>query len=144
MSDPQILRLLGVEVQLELWRGSSENFLATFTLPNGEPDPIPDKRVVFIITDKVNGAIKYSQVREPGDITNGSTLLTVPAAVTMGLTDARSYTWKYIIYTEDIHTVDRIPRFYGDVRILVPPQRLGVQALSVSVADTVQTGEGIG
>lgn len=146
MPDPQILRLTGVEVQIELWRGSANTFDAFLTYANGDPVDLTSKRVIFRITDKVGGALKYQQIVEPGShisAAGGQTRLSVPPSVTSGLTDARSYTWKHVIFMEDAVTHDRNPFFYGDVRVLVPASPLSVQALGVSVGDSVGTDDGM-
>jgi hypothetical protein len=153
--DAQILRLTGVEVQIELYRGATNTFDAYLTYFNGSPVDISAKRVVLKITDKaVNGTLKHQQINEPDTHINGpggQTRFSIPPTVTAGLTDERSYTWKYLIFMEDTVTGSIAPFFHGDVRVLVPNALLVVappattpQVLGVSVSEAVGTGDGMG
>jgi hypothetical protein len=141
--EPQILRLTGVEVQIELYRGATSTFDAYLTYANGSAVSLdsPPRRVTLKITDRVvGGVLKYQQVNEPGTHTNaagGQTRFSIPPTVTEGLPDERSYTWKYLIFMEDPTTGSRYPFFHGDLRVLTPNAPLLTSALGVSVSDNV-------
>jgi hypothetical protein len=150
--EPQILRLTGVEVQIELYRGATNTFDAYLTYATGQPVNLDDpaKRVILTVADKVvNGTLKYAQINESGthlDGPGGRTRFSIPPSVTAGLTDERSYTWKYLIVMEDVLTGSRYPFFHGDMRVLVPNTLLAAPAapipptpevLGVSVSDAV-------
>lgn len=145
--EPQILRLTGAEVQIELYRGATNTFDAFLTYANGTPVNLadPPRRVWLKITDKaVGGVLKYVQTNEPEDhvdAAGGQTRFSIPPSVTAGLTDSRSYTWKYLIFMEDTVTGSSHPFFHGDLRVLVPNTSLEgtsvPEALSVSVSDAV-------
>lgn len=149
--EPQILRLTGVEVQIEVYRGATSTFDAYLTYANSSPVNLdaPPRRVVLKITDKtVGGTLKYQQVNEPGTHVNasgGQTRFSIPPTVTEGLQDARSYTWKYLIYMEDTVTGSRYPFFHGDLRVLTPNAPLlapaAPSALAVTVADDIGLGD---
>jgi hypothetical protein len=147
--EPQILRLTGVEVQIEVYRGATSTFDAYLTYANGSAVNLdaPQRRVTLTVTDKVDGALKYQQVNEPGTHLNaegGQTRFSMPPSMTEGLTDARSYTWKYLIFMEDTTTGSRYPFFHGDLRVLTPNAPLAVAApapLGVSVADEIGLGD---
>jgi len=129
--EPQILRLTGVEVQIEVYRGATSTFDAYLTYANSAPVNLdsPPRRVLLKITDKtVGGVLKYQQVNEPGTHVNaagGQTRFSIPPTVTEGLTDLRSYTWKYVILMEDTATGSCYPFFHGDLRVLTPNALLG-------------------
>jgi hypothetical protein len=149
--EPQILRLTGVEVQLEIYRGATNTFDAYLTYANGTPVDISERRVILKVADKaVNGVLKYLQANEPGTHINGlggQTRFSIPPTATAGLTDERSYTWKYLIVLEDPVTSSRYPFFHGDLRVLVPNTLMAAEAptppttLSVNVGDDVGTSE---
>jgi hypothetical protein len=145
--EPQILRLTGVEVQIELYRGATSTFDAYLTYANSAPVNLddPPRRVTLKITDRaVGGTLKYVQVNEPGAHTNatgGQTRFSIPPTVTEGLTAERSYTWKYLIFLEDTTTGSRYPFFHGDLRVLTPNAPLLTEALGVTVADEIGLGD---
>lgn len=138
MADPQILRLTGVEVQIELWRGGTYTFDAFLTYANGTPVPLSGKRVTLKVTDRAGGVEQYVQVNVTHvNDAGGQTRFSIPASATASLAGGRSYTWKYLIFLEDPTTGSRWPFFYGDLRILVPNAAMAVLPLGVSVGDAV-------
>lgn len=150
--EPQVLRLTGVEVQIELYRGMTSTFDAFLTYADGKPVDISDKKVVLKIADKVvAGSLKYTQTNEPNTHVNGpggQTRFSIPPTVTAELTDDRSYTWKYLIYMQDPTTSSTWPFFHGDARVLVPNALLAstappptITSLDVSVGEDVGTGD---
>jgi hypothetical protein len=148
--EPQILRLTGTEVQIELYRGATNTFDAFLTYANGQPVNLdePPRRVILRVADKlVNGTLKHSQINEPGTHFNGpggQTRFSIPPDATAGLTDERSYTWKYLITMQDVATGSSFPFFHGDVRVLVPNTLLATPSTPPSEALGVSVSESIG
>lgn len=148
MPDPQILKLLGVEVQIELWRGTDNLFDAFLTDATGTPVSLATKNVTMTIVDRPGGAVMFTQTKTPAthtDAAGGLTRFSVPAEVTIALLERRSYTWKHVVTAEDTITGDVHPFFYGDVRVLTlatwhalslrgrPADELGVADVLVAV-----------
>ncbi len=147
--EPQILRLTGVEVQIELFRGSTNTFDAYFTYADGTPVKLnsPARRAVLKITDKAGGTVKYEQTNSSSqhvDAEHGQSRFSIPPSVADGLTDSRAYTWKHLIYLQDEVTGSSYPFFYGDVRVLLPNAAMRtVTPLGVSVGESVSMADGM-
>lgn len=150
MPDPQILNLQGTEVEIRLWRGTTNKFDAYFAKADGAAIALDNKNAIFMITDKVGGTVKYIQTNTPAqhtDSSGGMSRFVVPPSIMDGLLDNRSYTWKHQVVLYDLITGDKNIFFWGDARVLTPNASLSLlplQILGVAVADSVGAADGLG
>lgn len=143
MSDAQILNLLGVEVELRVWRGRDNLLEAVFTTRDGTPISLANSDVTLTVTDRAGGTIKYSETKTPADHTNaagGVTRLSLPKSVFAELTEQRHFTWKYQIIRRDRTTGAQYQHFYGDLRVYAP-YASAPSSLDLSVGETVSLSE---
>ena len=146
MPDPEILNVLGVEMEIRAWRGTDNLFEATLTDAVGAPIPLGDSRVTLTIVDRPGGTVKFSQTNAPAehtDAVNGITRFMVPRGTFAGLTGQRDYTWKYQIERHDITLDTSNIHFYGDFRVKAASAGIAPLALSVDVADELSVAEGV-
>jgi hypothetical protein len=120
----EVLDVRGVEIEIVLWRDTDNLFEATFTDALGNPIDLSSTDATMVISDRAGGTVKFSQTNtgDGGDHTdapNGVTRFLIPRATFDGLQKQRAYTWKYWIYR--VVQAQRVPHFYGDVRVMAPP-----------------------
>lgn len=144
MADPLILDLKGIEIEIRIWRGTDNSFLVTLQLADGSALNISNYDVTFTLVDKPGGAVKFSEMKSPGQhVSNGDgqTIFVVPASVTSYLSAQREYTWKYQVLSHERTTGSRHIHFFGDARVSAPSTPVVVQVLTLVLVDSVVTAE---
>lgn len=123
--EAQILDVLGVEVEIRLWRHRANTFEATFRdKVTGNPIDLTSSHAVMVMYDRSGGTQKFLQNNNEAnhvDAVNGVSRFYVPITTFAGLTGQRAFTWKYEIYRyPSADATNKVTHFYGDARIMAP------------------------